>query len=143
MSDSVSVPDPVERTTVPMATGTLETDLSIPAEEPPPQEWRRFAGLTDAAPSVSGRPDSTNETGARPVRRLADSLSVDVQLAVTVLSFIRDKGTVKAQELLESGPSGRMFSMLWDLYDEGLLSREGDSLQIAPRGNGVLKRAGL
>jgi len=76
-------------------------------------------------------------------RHAASVIAKDPRLVLGILSFIHAQGPLDADELISYGPSGRLFEIVFDLYDAGMLVRSDGVVSVAPFGLKVLSRANL
>jgi len=132
--------------------GAFDSSQHLPVLFEPPQP----RSATEAERPTEG--ETTGDIGASPAfepmvlaevetakkrHTLATIIARNPQLVLTVLSFIADRSSYPFDALLEAGPKRKMFEILFDLYDVGLIRRAGVELQITVLGSRVLERLGL
>ena len=80
------------------------------------------------------------ESDAWRNRRVGLLIAEEPELTLTLLSYLARDVPVPMGDLVEMGPSQKIYETVVSLYDLGMLTRQGASWSTSDQGLGVLER---
>ena len=83
------------------------------------------------------------ESDAWRNRRVGLLIGQEPELTLTLLSYLSRDVPVPMGDLVEMGPSQKIFETVFSLYDLGMLTRQGASLSTSDQGREVLERMAI